>query len=102
MNNKEKYKRLGWSFDLVPLIGKYCRYFVKKGAVTKFNRGFRSRKEVDDWIEGFEDLIEEQDSKILRIRLKDSHGDIYIVNKHGEVYQRCGKRRDEVDDNARD
>jgi len=99
VNHKEKYGKSGWGFDLVPLAGKYCRYFVKKGAVTKFNRGFRSRKDVDAWIEGFGEFIEEQDAKILRIRLEGSYGDIYIVNRAGEVFQRS-KIRKQDDDNG--
>lgn len=93
MNHKERYKKSGWSFDLVPPAEKYCRYFVRKGAVTKYNYGFRSRKEVDAWIEGFGELIEEQDAKMLRIKLKGNNGDVCIVNRDGEVCQRSRQRK---------
>jgi len=88
MNCRDDYIEYGWSFNLVPAAGKYCRYYVKKGAVTKFNRGFRTRRDVDAWIEDFGDQIEKQDARILRIKLKGNDGDILIVNRAGEVYRR--------------
>ena len=88
MNRRELYVGDGWSFVLVPIAPSYSRYYVRRGAVTKYNRGFRTRIEVDAWIESFGDMLEEQDAKILRIKLKGDPVDIFIVRRNGEVYER--------------
>lgn len=88
MDYRKVYKKGGWSFILVPIAPSYSRYYVRRGAVTKYNRGFRTRVEVDAWIESFGDMLEEQDAKILRIKLKNDPVDIFIVRRNGEVYER--------------
>ena len=88
MDCKSMYEKKGWDFILVPIAPSYSRYFVRRGAVTKYNRGFRTRIEVDAWIESFGDILEEQDAKILRIKLKNDPVDIFIVRRDGEVYER--------------
>lgn len=88
MDCRKVYEKEGWSFILVPIAPTYSRYYVRRGAVTKFNRGFRTRTEVDEWIESFGDMLEEQDAKILRIKFKDDPIDIFIVRRNGEVYER--------------
>lgn len=37
-------------FEKVPLRTKGCRYFLQAGPTTKFNRGWRTRAEVDAWL----------------------------------------------------
>lgn len=37
-------------FEQVPMRQKGCRYFLNVGAATKFNRGWRTRAEVDAWM----------------------------------------------------
>ena len=77
-----------FSFDMVPKAPKYARYFVKYGDVFKGNRGFRTIKEVDEWMDSLTEHLEEQDPIILRIRFKDDLKSIFIVDRVGKVCRR--------------
>lgn len=47
----------GFTFDLVPLR-KGCRWFVRHGATTSFDRGFVSKSEADAWIKSLGYLVD--------------------------------------------
>lgn len=47
----------GFTFDLVPLH-KGCRWFVRHGATTSFDRGFVSKSEADAWIKSLGYLVD--------------------------------------------
>ena len=38
-------------FDTIP-IQKYCRWFVRHGDETFFDRGFKTKEEASQWIDG--------------------------------------------------
>lgn len=78
----------GFSFELVPLAPKFSRYYVRYGDVYKFDRGFRSRKDVDEWIESFGASIVDQDPLQLRFRLDGDLNSIFIINRAGRVCKR--------------
>lgn len=40
-----------FTYEMVPLCQSRARYFVRRGATTKFNRGFRNKKELDNWFD---------------------------------------------------
>jgi len=78
-----------FSWDVVPKHKRYVRYYVMYGMVCKKDRGFRTREEVDEWIEKFGLHIVYQDAKTLTFMLNDLDSEqIKIVDKNGEVYQR--------------
>jgi hypothetical protein len=78
-----------FSWDLVPKHDRYMRYYVMYGLVCKKDRGFRTRQEVDAWIEQFGDHIVYQDAKTLTFILNDLDSqEIKIVDKNGDVYER--------------
>jgi hypothetical protein len=66
---------MGFTFDLVPMQ-KGCRWFVRHGESTRFDRGFLSKSEADAWIKSLGYLVDwragfsfqcKGDSKILVI-----------------------------------
>ena len=64
----------------VPLQNK-CRWFVKRGATTWFNRGFRTMKEADDWIVSHKDRILWRAGFTFKIKGEDEK--IEIVKRSG-------------------
>ena len=71
-----------FSFEEVPLQDK-CRWFVRRGATTKFNRGFRTKVEADGWINAFGCRLDWRAGYVFRLRGEDV--DMAIVDRRGEV-----------------
>ena len=46
-----------FTLSSVPLQ-KGCRWFLTKGASTKYDRGFRSKEEANGWITSFWDALD--------------------------------------------
>lgn len=71
-----------FSFDEVPVQDR-CRWFVRRGAKTRFDRGFRSKAEVSAWIEAMGRRLEWRAGFVFRLR--GDTMDIEIVDRLGVV-----------------
>ena len=71
-----------FSFAEVPCQDK-CRWFVRRGASTKFNRGFRSKNEADTWINSMGYRLDWRAGYVFRLRGDDV--DMAIVDRRGAV-----------------
>lgn len=71
-----------FSFEEVPLQDK-CRWFVRRGATTQFNRGFRSKDEASLWINTFGHRLDWRAGYVFRIR--GDGVDMAIVDRRGTV-----------------
>lgn len=68
------------SFDNVPKQ-RNCRWFVRYGSTIRYDRGFRSKKEAAEWINGFGNQI---DCRVnFWFRLKGDDRDIEIIDRQG-------------------
>lgn len=56
-----------FTFSSVPLQ-KGCRWFVKKGATTRYDRGFRSKGEADQWIATFREVMDWRAGYVFKLR----------------------------------
>lgn len=56
-NSLSAVSATGFTFDLVPLQ-KGCRWFVRHGATTSFDRGFVSKSDADAWIKSLGYLVD--------------------------------------------
>lgn len=70
-----------FSFQWVPEKAKGTRWFVKYGATTKYNRGFKTKDQAREWIDALEG-IDWRVGFLFRLR-----GDDYNV----EVVDRMGR-----------
>lgn len=71
-----------FDFDELPLQDK-CRWFVRRGATTKLNRGFRSKNEASLWINALGYRLDWRAGYVFR--LKGDCIDMAIVDRHGIV-----------------
>lgn len=71
-----------FSFEEVPLQSK-CPWFIRLGATTKFNCGFRSQDDADRWINVLGHLLNWKVGHVIRLR--GVVEDLAIVNRRGEV-----------------
>ncbi len=71
-----------FSFEEVPLQDK-CRWFVRRGATTKFNRGFRSKDEANGWINALGRRLDWRTGFVFRLR--GDGVDMAIVDRRGAV-----------------
>ena len=70
-------------WEMLPPRRNYGRWFVRYGARTWFDRGFRSKEQASQWIE---ELGESVDWRVgYMFRLKGHEFDASIVNRRGEV-----------------
>jgi len=71
-------------FELVPLQN-HCRYFIRYQATTKFNRGFKSKKEINKWLKNlFEKYsLEWRVGYLIKLRCLDS--EFEILDKRGKI-----------------
>lgn len=60
-----------------------CRWFVRYGAKTVFDRGFRSKEEAGSWIKGFGHRVDWQAGYVFRLR--GDNQDIAIVDRQGTI-----------------
>lgn len=73
-----------FDFRLVPEIAKGARYFVRAGASTKFNRGFKTKAAVDDWFLMLQ-VVGQLDWRAGSVfRIRGIAHDLHIVNRRGE------------------
>lgn len=66
--------------ERVPMQSR-CRWFIKRGVTTKFNRGFRSKIEASNWINNLGSALMWRVGFTFRLRGDDV--DMYIVNRRG-------------------
>jgi hypothetical protein len=71
-----------FSFSDVPLQDR-CRWFVRYGAKTMFDRGFRSKDEANDWIDGLGRRLDWRSGFVARLRGDDK--DIVVVDRKGQI-----------------
>lgn len=72
---------MNFKYLWVPEKRKGCRYFVRYGATTKFNKGFNTKQEASQWIEALEGL----DWRVwFRFRMKGDSYDVIVVNRRCE------------------
>lgn len=69
-------------WEWVPLQPR-CRWFVQRGATTKFERGFRSKQEASNWINSLGSALIWRAGFTFRLRGDDI--DMYIVNRVGQL-----------------
>ena len=69
-----------FKIESVPMQ-KRCRWFVKRGATTWFNRGFRSKAEANSWINSHGTALDWRSGFLFRIRGESM--DIEIVDRIG-------------------
>lgn len=71
-----------FSFGDVPLQVR-CRWFVRRGATTRFDRGFRSKDEASNWIDSFGSRLDWRVGFLFRLRADNT--DIEIVDRRGNL-----------------
>lgn len=71
-----------FSYTQVPLQNK-CRWFVKHGATTRYDRGFRSKVEADAWINAFGHHLDWRAGYVFR--LKGGQYDISVIDRQGQL-----------------
>ena len=71
-----------FSYQWVPAKEKGCRWFVRYGAATKFNRGFNTKAQASNWIDALEGL--DWRSGFL-FRLRGDDYDVQIVDSKGRA-----------------
>lgn len=67
-------------WECVPMQPR-CRWFVQRGATTKFERGFRSKQDASKWIESQRPAWRAG----FTFRLRGDDVDMYIVNRGGQL-----------------
>ena len=60
-----------------------CRWFVRYGAKTMFDCGFRSKDDASAWIEKFDRRLDWRAGFVARLRGDDK--DIEIVDRKGQI-----------------
>lgn len=71
-----------FSFAEVPTQAR-CRRFVRRGATTRFDRGFRAKGDASNWIDGMGTRLDWRAGFTFRLRGDDV--DIVIVDRKGNV-----------------
>lgn len=71
-----------FTFAEVPKQDK-LRWFVRYGAKTMFDRGFRSKEEASAWIDRFDRRLEWRTGFVAHLR--GDNKDIEIVDRKGQV-----------------
>lgn len=71
-----------FSYSKVPQQNK-CRWFVKHGATTRFDRGFRSKAEADAWINAFGKDLDWRAGYVFRLKGLDR--DISVIDRQGQL-----------------
>jgi len=80
----EEFEEFSW--DIVPKHDRYLRYFVMYGDVCKRDRGFRTKREAEAWMEKFGNRIIHQDATELSCMLDDPQSlEIRIVDRNGKT-----------------
>lgn len=69
-----------FSFAEVPQQ-KRCRWFVRRGASTRFDRGFPSKSDASNWIDAFGSRLDWRAGFLFRLRGDDT--DIEIIDRAG-------------------
>ncbi|WP_018079351.1 hypothetical protein [Thiobacillus denitrificans] len=63
--------------------GPGLRWFIKRGATTWFNRGFRTKALADAWIKDHGHALDWRAGYVFRLR--GDACDVEIVDRHGNV-----------------
>lgn len=69
-----------FNYNSVPLQGN-CRWFVRRGDVVKYERGFRSKLDASNWIDAFGERLDWRAG--FTFRLKDDSMHMEIVSRAG-------------------
>lgn len=70
-------------FERVPMREKGCRYFLRSGPTTKFNRGWRTKAEVDAWL----DDLRPSWRVGYMFQLSSADSICYVVKRNGQTVQ---------------
>lgn len=60
-----------------------CRWFVRHGATTRFDRGFRSKNDASNWIDAMTSRLEWRAGFVFRLR--SDYADVAIVDREGNI-----------------
>ena len=71
-----------FTFAYVPQQDR-CRWFVRDGAKTMFDRGFRSKDGASSWIDNFGRRLDWRAGFVARLR--DDDNNIEIVGRKGQI-----------------
>lgn len=69
-----------FSFFEVPQQAR-CRWFVRRSATTRFDRGFRSKGDASNWIAAFGSRLDWRVGFLFRLR--GDNADIEIIDRQG-------------------
>lgn len=86
-----------FNYNSVPLQGN-CRWFVRRGATVKYNRGFRSKEDASNWIDAFGPSLNWRAG--FTFQLKGDAVAMEIVNRKGERADASRKRQRRLADFA--
>lgn len=72
-----------FDFRLVPELSNGTRWFIRAGAVTKFNRGFRTRADFDSWCVDLHrrGILDWRVGRVFRVR--GLNQDLHLVTRKG-------------------
>lgn len=71
-----------FNFDDVPQQAR-CRWFVRRGATTRYDRGFRSKSDANNWINALGTRLDWRAGFVFRLRGDDT--DVMIVDRAGDI-----------------
>lgn len=71
-----------FNYSSVPLQGN-SRWFVSRGATVKYERGFRSKQDASEWIDGFGAELDWRAGYTFQLKGDTTH--MEIVNRQGEL-----------------
>ncbi|MFQ2238154.1 hypothetical protein ACK32R_20925 [Aeromonas dhakensis] len=71
-----------FNFEMVPKQNG-CRWFLRKDGHTRYDRGFRSKKEASDWINALDRLLDWRTGYTFALR--GSSVIFHIVDKKGNI-----------------
>ena len=71
-----------FSYTSVPLQGN-CRWFVRRGATVKYERGFRSKLDASNWIDQFGAELDWRAGYTFHLKSDSTH--MEIVDRQGNL-----------------
>src|SRR5690554_2860293 len=71
-----------FNYSSVPLQGN-CRWFVRRGDTVKYERGFRSKQDANNWINAFGERLDWRAGFTFRLKGDTTH--MEIVSRQGDV-----------------
>jgi len=71
-----------FTYSQVPIQGN-CRWFLRRGATVKYDRGFRSKQGASEWIDSLGVELDWRAGFTFRLKGDSTH--MEIVNRQGEL-----------------